>query len=424
MSELAGRSTLALKAEELGLSLHSDALDEVLTTLKSLEHQGLPFRGGRRLSGAACCVGRRGGGLTTSTSRRSGSSRTTTAGSSRTTTAAVISDHDDRAMTEATVKVRVSGERVVATAEGNGPVNALDSALRQAIGRYYPSLAHIHLIDYRVRVLDTNLGTGAVTRVLIDTTDGEVTWTTIGVSENIIEASWQALYDSIVYGLLHSVAGAHPGTGPVEETHDPTQLRAGAESRQVRPSMRLKTPEDWRADRVAELRGPTHPQGTAFGFPGPDQGYALKLGQDLFADRLELVAGETRHDVVYGGAMVASARASLFGRAPVGPDLEIALTLFGYLGGAPEDLVEWRVPRFQSVSHHYEEQRRLVGAVHETTLRMTVATIRERLGQWRELVERERLSGSRAERRCSHGITASSRSQHGFTFGGLTLGPT
>jgi 2-isopropylmalate synthase len=100
--------------------------------------------------------------------------------------------------------VRVSGERVVATAEGNGPVNALDSALRQAIGRYYPSLGHIHLIDYRVRVLDSNLGTGAVTRVLIDTTDGEVTWTTIGVSENIIEASWQALYDSIVYGLSHS----------------------------------------------------------------------------------------------------------------------------------------------------------------------------------------------------------------------------
>jgi hypothetical protein len=122
------------------------------------------------------------------------------------------------------------------------------------------------------------------------------------------------------------------------------------------------------------------------GFPGTDQGYALKLGEDLFADRVELVEGETRHDVVYGGAMVASARASLFGRAPVGPDLELALTLFGYLGGAPQDLVEWRVPRFQSVAHHYEEQRRLVGSVHETTLRMTVATIRERLAQWRELV--------------------------------------
>ncbi|HMK99549.1 MAG TPA: alpha-isopropylmalate synthase regulatory domain-containing protein, partial [Acidimicrobiales bacterium] len=87
---------------------------------------------------------------------------------------------------------------------GNGPVNALDSALRSAIGPHFPELAGIHLVDYRVRVLDTGKGTAAVTRVLIDTTDGEVVWTTIGVSENVIEASWQALFDSIVYGLLHT----------------------------------------------------------------------------------------------------------------------------------------------------------------------------------------------------------------------------
>ncbi|HXZ61370.1 MAG TPA: alpha-isopropylmalate synthase regulatory domain-containing protein, partial [Acidimicrobiales bacterium] len=103
-----------------------------------------------------------------------------------------------------TVKVHVGGERIVAVAEGNGPVNALDGALRGAIGAKYPALAHIHLTDYRVRVLDTGRGTGAVTRVLVDTTDGERTWTTIGVSENIIEASWQALYDSIVFGLLRA----------------------------------------------------------------------------------------------------------------------------------------------------------------------------------------------------------------------------
>jgi 2-isopropylmalate synthase len=106
--------------------------------------------------------------------------------------------------TEATVKVHVGAERIVATAEGNGPVNALDGALRAAIGSKFPALDHIHLTDYRVRVLDTGRGTGAVTRVLVDTTDGERTWTTIGVSENIIEASWQALYDSIVFGLLHA----------------------------------------------------------------------------------------------------------------------------------------------------------------------------------------------------------------------------
>ena len=128
----------------------------------------------------------------------------------------VITDHGPAAVTldgsgsasaspttEATVKVHVGPDRMVATAEGNGPVNALDAALRQAIGPHFPALAGVHLVDYRVRVLDTGKGTGAVTRVLVDTADDERTWTTIGVSENIIEASWQALYDSIVFALVH-----------------------------------------------------------------------------------------------------------------------------------------------------------------------------------------------------------------------------
>ena len=200
VSELAGRSTLALKAEELGLSLHSDALDEVLGTLKELEHSGYHFE---VADGSLELLLKRATGWEPDYFELE--------------TFRVISDHNGIASTEATVKVRVCGERVVATAEGNGPVNALDSALRQAIGKYYPSLAHIHLVDYRVRVLDTKLGTGAVTRVLIDTTDGEFTWTTIGVSENIIEASWRALYDSIVYGLLHSGYGATGATGPAED---------------------------------------------------------------------------------------------------------------------------------------------------------------------------------------------------------------
>src|SRR4029077_12490560 len=106
--------------------------------------------------------------------------------------------------TEATMKVHVGGDRVVATAEGNGPVNALDTALRRALGDPCPGLERIHLTDYKVRVLDTQKGTGAVTRVLIDSADGDRVWTTIGVSENIIEASWQALYDSLVFGLLHT----------------------------------------------------------------------------------------------------------------------------------------------------------------------------------------------------------------------------
>jgi 2-isopropylmalate synthase len=83
-------------------------------------------------------------------------------------------------------------------------VNALDRALRSALGLGFSGLERVHLTDYKVRVLDTNKGTGAVTRVLIDSTDGDGTWTTIGVNENIIEASWQALLDSIQYGLLRS----------------------------------------------------------------------------------------------------------------------------------------------------------------------------------------------------------------------------
>ena len=106
--------------------------------------------------------------------------------------------------TEATVKVWVGDQRHVFTAEGNGPVNAIDLALRHALVASYPEVDRVHLTDYKVRILDGASATGAVTRVLIDFTNGERTWTTIGVSPNIIEASWQALLDSVVYGLLHS----------------------------------------------------------------------------------------------------------------------------------------------------------------------------------------------------------------------------
>jgi 2-isopropylmalate synthase len=109
-------------------------------------------------------------------------------------------------MTEATIKLFVEGERFIATGEGNGPVNALDRALRLAIGRFYPALGNIVLTDFKVRVLDEKKGTGAVTRVLIESDDGVETWGTVGVSENIIEASWEALVDSVEYGLSHPKA--------------------------------------------------------------------------------------------------------------------------------------------------------------------------------------------------------------------------
>jgi 2-isopropylmalate synthase len=109
---------------------------------------------------------------------------------------------DGRVETEATIKIWVDGERYVRTAEGNGPVNALDNALRGAIGERYPHLRDMELVNFKVRILDERKGTGAVTRVLLDTTDGQDTWGAIGVSENIIEASWEALVDSLEAGML------------------------------------------------------------------------------------------------------------------------------------------------------------------------------------------------------------------------------
>jgi 2-isopropylmalate synthase len=189
VSELAGRSTLQLKANELGLALDGPALSDVIDTLKRLEHEGYHFEAAD-------------GSLELLLRRATGWEQVFF----RLESFRVITEQreDGSFVTEATIKIHVGAERLIATGEGNGPVNALDAAVRAAIGRRHPALAHLHLTDYKVRVLDTSKGTGAVTRVLIDSTDGERTWTTIGVSENIIEASWQALSDSLVYGLLHN----------------------------------------------------------------------------------------------------------------------------------------------------------------------------------------------------------------------------
>ena len=109
---------------------------------------------------------------------------------------------DGRVQTEATIKIWVDGERYVRTAEGNGPVHALDRALREAIAERYPHLGDVRLVNFKVRILDENKGSAAVTRVLLDASDGQDTWGAIGVSENIIEASWEALVDSLEAGML------------------------------------------------------------------------------------------------------------------------------------------------------------------------------------------------------------------------------
>ena len=108
----------------------------------------------------------------------------------------------DSCLSEATVKVCVNGEQESTVAEGDGPINALDCALRKALMRFYPAIEHVHLIDYRVRILDPEEATAAKTRVWIESSDGKETWGTVGVSENIIEASWEALVDSMEYKLF------------------------------------------------------------------------------------------------------------------------------------------------------------------------------------------------------------------------------
>ncbi|WP_315094974.1 citramalate synthase [uncultured Cellulomonas sp.] len=107
------------------------------------------------------------------------------------------------ATAEATVKLHAGGERVVSTGEGNGPVNALDHALRQALLGVYPELEPFELIDFKVRILDSMHGTDAITRVLIEMTDGQRSWSTVGVGPNLLEASWEALTDSTIWGLRH-----------------------------------------------------------------------------------------------------------------------------------------------------------------------------------------------------------------------------
>jgi 2-isopropylmalate synthase len=193
MSELAGRSTIVLKAQELGIELDGPTINEVVDTLKHLEHEGYHFE----VADASLeLLMRRASGWRQEWFQVE---------SFRVITDDLAAeDTPGGVTTEATIKLHVGEERSIATAEGNGPVNALDRALRDALGGRYPALERIHLTDYKVRVLDTQHGTGAVTRVLLDTTDGEESWTTIGVSENIIEASWQALFDSLIYGLLRA----------------------------------------------------------------------------------------------------------------------------------------------------------------------------------------------------------------------------
>ena len=191
IGELSGKGAVLRKAEELGFRLSGDdqRVAAVLRRLKEREHRGYHYE----VADASFELLLRDELAPLEPLFRLESFRVL-----------VEKREDGRAVVEATIKVHVGGERIISTAEGNGPVNALDTALRQAIVSKYPRLADIALVNYKVRILDEAKGTGAITRVLLDASDGERTWGSIGVSENIIEASWEALVDSIEYGMLQA----------------------------------------------------------------------------------------------------------------------------------------------------------------------------------------------------------------------------
>jgi 2-isopropylmalate synthase len=192
VTEMAGRASIELKGRELGYDLAEDrdALGRVLQRVKDLEARGYSFEA----ADASFELLLR--DITEPDSRRY-----FTVESWRTI---VEQRPGGEIVSEATVKVRAGGQRIVATGEGNGPVNALDNGLRQALGQIFPELESLELVDYKVRILEGSEGTDAVTRVLVETSDGKGEWDTIGVHENVIAASWVALEEAITYGLLRA----------------------------------------------------------------------------------------------------------------------------------------------------------------------------------------------------------------------------
>jgi 2-isopropylmalate synthase len=192
VSELAGRASVELKARELQIDVDREVVGRVIDRVKTMEAAGYSFEAAEasfELLLREEVDGRR--------------SRPFVLESYR-----VISDSraDGGIASEATVKLFVGEERIVSTGEGNGPVNALDMALRQALERFHPQLGKFELVDYKVRILEGAHGTGAVTRVLVRTSDGRREWDTVGVDENVIAASWEALDDAYTFGLLGTAA--------------------------------------------------------------------------------------------------------------------------------------------------------------------------------------------------------------------------
>ncbi len=191
VSDMAGRASIELKGRELGFDLsgRSDVLGRVTNRVKDAEAQGYTYDAADasfELLLLEEIEGRRRTFFTVESWR------------------AIVehTSHHGEINSEATVKLHAGDQRLVSTGEGNGPVNALDHALRQALIGVYPEIENFELIDYKVRLLDSSHGTDAITRVLIEMTDGFRSWSTVGVGPNILEASWEALVDGFVFGLV------------------------------------------------------------------------------------------------------------------------------------------------------------------------------------------------------------------------------
>src|SRR6476661_9037663 len=193
VSDMAGRASIELKGRELGFDLSHDKelVTRVTDRVKLLESRGYTFEAADA-SFELLLLEEVEGVRPSYFEVESWRVITETLSNRRA---------DDEAVSEATVKLRAEGVRYVVTGEGNGPVNALDAALRTAIGQAFPEVAKFELIDYKVRILDQGHGTDAITRVLIETSDGESSWVTVGVGANVIEASWGALVDGLTFGL-------------------------------------------------------------------------------------------------------------------------------------------------------------------------------------------------------------------------------
>jgi 2-isopropylmalate synthase len=186
ISELSGKGTVQARARDAGIPLGDEQASYLVERVKELEHRGYHFEAA---DGSFELLIRKETGEYEPLFRL------------ESWRAIVEKRADGRVETEATIKIWVDGERYVRTAEGNGPVNALDRALRDALVEIHPHLRDIDLVNFKVRILDEAKGTDAITRVLLDASDGEEVWGSIGVSENVIEASWEALVDSLEYGM-------------------------------------------------------------------------------------------------------------------------------------------------------------------------------------------------------------------------------